>query len=696
MFRTILRLIHNLLPMSKEEKLSASLKENHNIVDFLDDYFESENPPAYAVLLSGEWGCGKTFLMKKIMKRYTKKRNNKKSAKDKPEDLFIYISLYGIKDQAAIDSLIFFKNLHPILSSNIGVAGGSIAKEIMRYGLNHISPSSDTDILDNIGESIKKLWPIGNNKIFIFDDLERCKIDPQDLLGYINTFVEHDARRVVLLSNEKLLFSKEEDLRKYKEKVIGRTYEVSPCFDEAFELFVESVKNKQKNRNARTILSDHQETIKDVYNFIDNNNLRSLQQAIIDFPHFIKQFPNELMVLLKKMEISRRWYGNYESRYYLDHVVQMYFYLSLKDKEGGIGIKNWTDEVCFFYEGMKDADKFTKEELKEQRKENMIRAGYIRSDGVLGMSWYDAVINNTDVSDILLDAYKKMKEFIDKHSRRSIVWTLIAREIINMKPSEFKKSFKLLRNEINYNKLNDWEELLHAIGLMLHYSKLGIIPDAEKEIINMCRNKVTDYASEKNFEPLDEFDLHTGGAGGWAIYEFQLLKDNGIIDLILEKQKLKKEQNIKTEFLELIKNIAREDKLLELCEHLIVYNYNVPTGKFSKYPVLSYIEGKDRESFFKAVMSHKVMNILKLISSLDNRYNLSVSNAGIESYLIPEKSFINSFNEYAKQKWEEEPRTNNPNIEKYQHVMEWLKNIIAEFNKVENKKPTAPPPPPNK
>ena len=55
----------------------------------------------------------------------------------------------------------------------------------------------------NIRNLFRNLLSIGLNSILIFDDLERCKIPINDLLGYINQFVEHLNLKVIIVANEK-------------------------------------------------------------------------------------------------------------------------------------------------------------------------------------------------------------------------------------------------------------------------------------------------------------------------------------------------------------------------------------------------------------------------------------------------------------------------------------------------------------
>lgn len=42
---------------------------NENIITYIkDNYINSKMEPKFAVLIKGDWGCGKTFLVKKILK----------------------------------------------------------------------------------------------------------------------------------------------------------------------------------------------------------------------------------------------------------------------------------------------------------------------------------------------------------------------------------------------------------------------------------------------------------------------------------------------------------------------------------------------------------------------------------------------------------------------------------------------------
>ena len=60
----------------------------------------------------------------------------------------------------------------------------------------------------NIIKDVEIDLALFSNKIFCFDDLERCKIPLPEVLGYINDYVEHKNLKVVFLSNEKEISKK--------------------------------------------------------------------------------------------------------------------------------------------------------------------------------------------------------------------------------------------------------------------------------------------------------------------------------------------------------------------------------------------------------------------------------------------------------------------------------------------------------
>ena len=64
------------------------------------NYYLSQEKPEYAVLLSGKWGSGKTFLIDDFIKNH-----------NTSQDKIIKISLFGLKNLLDIDRKIIFEVL---------------------------------------------------------------------------------------------------------------------------------------------------------------------------------------------------------------------------------------------------------------------------------------------------------------------------------------------------------------------------------------------------------------------------------------------------------------------------------------------------------------------------------------------------------------------------------------------------------
>ncbi len=262
---------------------------NNHVETYLDYYCQLSHAPEFAVLLKGQWGSGKTW----FINRYREKSgdNNKR---------FLYISLYGMSSLSDIDDE-FFQLLHPIRSSKGMAITERILKGLLKgslkIDLNNDNKEEGTwsvQIPDiNLPEHLKDI----NKSILIFDDLERCNIELSSTLGYINHFVEHQELKVILIANEDK-FTKDGIYKDIKEKLIGKTFDISPDFEGALESFIINVESSE----VRKFLSDSTELIKDLYSKAEYENLRNLKQIVLDFERIFKLLPEEAKSKLELLQ----------------------------------------------------------------------------------------------------------------------------------------------------------------------------------------------------------------------------------------------------------------------------------------------------------------------------------------------------------------------------------------------------------
>ncbi|WP_201604299.1 P-loop NTPase fold protein [Psychrobacter immobilis] len=170
---------------------------NEHIEEFLKHYFKLPSSSQYAVLLKGKWGVGKTWFLKEIMASLHNPNYRVKT--------HLYVSLYGIASFEEIESE-FFRQLHPVLSSKGMALAGKIGKGLLKTALQidlNGDGKSDASVSSQVPDiNLPDYLSNTEGLILVFDDLERASMDLENLLGYINYFVEHQGYKVVIIANE--------------------------------------------------------------------------------------------------------------------------------------------------------------------------------------------------------------------------------------------------------------------------------------------------------------------------------------------------------------------------------------------------------------------------------------------------------------------------------------------------------------
>ncbi|MFH5904763.1 P-loop NTPase fold protein [Clostridium perfringens] len=161
------------------------------------NYYLNDKSANYALLINGDWGCGKTFLWKNIITKFLEE--NKKNC--------IYVSLNGVSSKEEIDKAIFFeyannklklKNKSPIRKLK------KVSKPIVSLGKTIVKV---TGKFDNINFEYDEFTNL-SDFVLCFDDLERVDMPIEKILGYINNFVEHEGIKTFIIANEQEIANK--------------------------------------------------------------------------------------------------------------------------------------------------------------------------------------------------------------------------------------------------------------------------------------------------------------------------------------------------------------------------------------------------------------------------------------------------------------------------------------------------------
>lgn len=245
-----------LAPLSPEERVDP----NKHIREYLSYYIELQHAPHYAVLLTGVWGIGKTFLIRQILNDYYKNRESK----------YIYLSLYGLSSYEDLDRAL--RNaIFPILDNKAAVVGTKVVKA----ALEAVKVRMDLN-WDDFTTKFK-------DALYVFDDLERCALPMQKVMGYINQFVEHDRCKVVIVANEEAI-KEQLEYRERREKTVGQVLEVQSSIDDALTYFLTKIKDVE----TKEFLRAKSNQIIDLFAQSNLRNLRVLQQTLWDFERLHK------------------------------------------------------------------------------------------------------------------------------------------------------------------------------------------------------------------------------------------------------------------------------------------------------------------------------------------------------------------------------------------------------------------------
>lgn len=235
---------------------------NRHVKEYLDYYLDMKQPPHYAVMLKGQWGIGKSTLMRAYLeKRYVPPSDESDAITQGAGPEYIYVSLFGIEKAEEIQTAILHK-AYPLLASKaakflLRAASGAAKKFAFDPGVN---------AHDILGDPA--------TKVFVFDDLERCEMSPKAVLGFINRFVEHLGRKVIVVAHDDAY--EDPVYRAQREKVIGQTLQMHPVLDAAAKHFIDSIEHVK----AGEFLSGKIAEVISIFRQSGSENLRVLQQCI--------------------------------------------------------------------------------------------------------------------------------------------------------------------------------------------------------------------------------------------------------------------------------------------------------------------------------------------------------------------------------------------------------------------------------
>lgn len=223
--------------------------DENDIIGVVREYLEDKEN-SYALMLTGEWGCGKTYFVEHALTEKLEAGKNRHPV--------VVASAYGAKDLAelcgAIEAGFISKYAIGRAASGERSGRGSLAEFAKDTGVSLLGKKI-RELEKKAGVDLK-MAPlnavnliIGPKALLIIDDVERCDMGLRELLGAVDHLVVGCGKKVLLVCNEdewrKRLETKEKEgqgtkdaVEEYEnliEKTVWRKFRFEPSVDSVVE-----------------------------------------------------------------------------------------------------------------------------------------------------------------------------------------------------------------------------------------------------------------------------------------------------------------------------------------------------------------------------------------------------------------------------------------------------------------------------
>lgn len=468
---------------------------NDHVLGYLRYYSDPANEFDFAVLLTGPWGVGKTHLIKNFIEATSEQAN-----KEGRTFRSLYVSLYGMTSSQEIDEELF-RQLHLVLASKTMKIGWSILKGSLKAALKiDLEGKDELTVNSSLPEvDLGKYLKTPADALLIFDDLERCSMPIAEVLGYINTFVEHNSYKTIIIANEAELLSGEREeprdqedkdggttvkrmaaAKSYsliKEKLIGQTLEVRSSAADAVKTFLQGIKNTR----ARKFLRKHLGTVLDIHASSGTDNLRLLKHALWDYERIVR--------LLKP--------AHWSNEHAMETLLSVALVLSIEIRAGRLEREKFSslavgEIVRLMRRGSNNAT--FADEIADRYPTVSIDKSPLELkhlEALLFEGWVEA-------SDLLrsLDASPYYSSKNEPPSRVAWRGWEVSDDYFLEAVSKIEKQFR------NREFLNNGE-MLHIFGLRLFFNQIGAISKSVDDVGKECEDCLNDLMKADQIEEAD-------------------------------------------------------------------------------------------------------------------------------------------------------------------------------------------------
>ena len=601
------------------------------IIDIVKDYLikESNN----ALLITGQWGVGKTYFFDNKLSEEIKGISIKKneSVKYKP----IRISLSGVTSIDDIERRIVAE-LYPSLNKGTKIGKGSFKFLLSLPKIKEYIPEiPNSDVIDSETD----------NLIICFDDLERrSKTFPIDsLIGYINNLTENNNLKTIIIANTNKI--EDNNFDEIKEKLIGREIEYKINIEEVFDTLIQSEFQS---------FSEYTEFLQKEKNFIcsffhNYKNIRTLK--------FILTRYHDIYSQIEKIASSIDYIHSNKDTV-LKETLLFTIAISIEYKGGSVTRNNKEEIDNIIRFSRKDIERFLNKETSHDQKNDeeetilkKIKSNYYYQNNVIYYFYepiFDYIIGLNILDENLLEKDIKKKYKISEDNTIPecyIIYNQIKfNEVFSMSNDNYKQ---LLTNMLSYVDSGEYR--------LEHYNRIYNLVLSFNNPLKIKEDKLKNRIIKGMKKNKDKF-VYNPELLNKLLYESDVDKnEKEIIDLCLTINNEKEQEKHKQDSTNLI-NILKND--FDHFEHQVKHKYNT-------IPIFKYIKSKEIFNFYNSEIHLRI----RLFESFNLR-NRSCR----KDILLMEKHFYEQLQQSIEKK--EKQLKSGPEWALYNSFNELLQSII--------------------
>ena len=580
---------------------------NEDILRFLEKY-KDDPEPQYAVLLDGKWGCGKTFFIKSWLDTF--------QTENEDELAPMYVSLFGVQTVKQINDTINGL-LFPFMNSKVYKIGKTITKMVASAALRfNVDYDGDKKSDGTVDFKLDPLMDLLNDKkeelkgrrILIFDDLERANIGVKELYGYINRFVEHNRFKVIVVCNSTEITDKE-TFNRFREKIIGRTFEIHSDIDAAINSFANEIPTSY-------FVQQHISEVKEAFKLTGYSNLRVLRQCIRDFNQIFQGIHID----------NGNPYQNKELFHFLIRFVVLYSEMSTSNKDI---IANWKQK----YAQALASDRPEMLELK--RRISAIQQKYQPLEIKYGM---DIFRERNDIT-LIPDYCMKGIDLVDYLNAKLVLteresWDCLY-QYYDMNNEDFERQYAMTESAVLNGSFRNYQDQLKAISILIELSDLGIkemnskVLDTSKAYVEKL---IADISSSDSFADIKSNIINLLSSINQVSDNNELRKKfnsslNGIFATKLTE--------LEHHYTEILENLS-DDNLLEIVDSM---DKMLPdrSNSYQSYPIF---KDANPEQVAKRILSLSNASKFHFYRFLNRRYGADTGHF-INRELTPDMPVLN-------------------------------------------------------